>query len=117
MLKVEDIREWRGHQVIDASGSKVGEMEAVYVDTGTDQPSFITIKVGLPTRQRLVFAPLDGATVGPGHVRVAHGKRQIKSAPSIGTDGELLAGDERAVFDHYDMPYQAAADERRLARR
>ncbi|MFI0486861.1 PRC-barrel domain-containing protein [Actinomadura sp. 9N215] len=117
MFEVEDIREWRGHEVIDASGSKIGELEAVYVDTATDRPSFVTIKIGLPTRQRLVFAPLAGATVGPGHVRVAYAKKQVKNAPSIDTDGELLAGDEQALFDHYDLPYDAAPSERRLARR
>lgn len=117
MCEIEDIRQWRGHDVLDESGSKVGQLEAVYVDTGTDQPSFVTVRIGLPTRQRLVFAPLDGAKVGPGHLRVARGKKQIKSSPAIGTDGELLAGEEQAVFAHYDLPYQAAPDERRLARR
>ncbi|WUH99180.1 PRC-barrel domain-containing protein [Spirillospora sp. NBC_00431] len=117
MFEVEDIREWRGHDVIDESGGKVGELEAVYVDTGTDLPSFVTIKVGLPTRQRLVFAPLAGSTVGPGHLRVAYAKKQVRNAPSIDTDGELLAGDEQAVFDYYELPYEAAPSERRLARR
>ncbi|MFI0374259.1 PRC-barrel domain-containing protein [Actinomadura sp. 1N219] len=117
MFEVEDIREWRGHDVIDASGSKIGELEAVYVDTATDRPSFVTIKIGLPTRQRLVFAPLAGAKVGPGHIRVDQAKKQVKNAPSIDTDGELLAEDEQALFDHYDLPYGAAPSERRLARR
>lgn len=117
MFEIEDIREWRGHNVIDVDGNKIGELEAIYVDTGTDQPSFATIKIGMPTRYRLVFAPLAEATVGPGYVRVAHGKKQVRNAPSIKTDGELLASDEEAVFAHYDLPYQAAANERRLARR
>jgi hypothetical protein len=117
MFQAEDIRQWRGHNVIDVDGHKIGELEAVYVDTGTDQPSFATIKIGLPTRQRLVFAPLAGATVGPGHLRVAHAKKQVKDAPSIETDGELLAADEAAVFAHYDLPYGADTDQRRLARR
>jgi hypothetical protein len=117
MFEIEDIRQWRGHDVIDVDGNKIGELEAIYVDTGTDQPSFATIKVGLPTRYRLVFAPLAGATVGPGHVRIGHAKKQVKDAPSIETDGELPAGDEEAVFAHYDLPYQAATNQRRLARR
>ena len=33
----------------------------------------------------------------------------MKDAPSIGTDGELPAGDEEAVFRHYGMTYQAGA--------
>ncbi|NKZ07472.1 PRC-barrel domain-containing protein [Actinomadura latina] len=117
MFEIEDIREWRGRTVIDEDGGKIGELEAVYVDTLTDQPIFATVKTGMPMRQRLVFAPLGGATVAPEHLRVAYPKKQIKSAPSIDTDGELLAGDEGAVFAHYDLAYEAAPDERRLARR
>jgi hypothetical protein len=117
MLEIEDIRNWRGHDVVDESGSRIGQMEAVYVDTLTDEPSFITIKIGMPTRQRLVFAPLDGAAVGPDHVRVAHRKREIKSSPAIGTDGELLATAEPEVFAHYELPYETGPNMRRLARR
>ena len=43
----------------------------------------------MPTRHRLVFVPLDHATVGPGYVKVTYVKKQVKDAPSIDTDGEL----------------------------
>jgi hypothetical protein len=118
VFEAADIREWRGHDVVDAEGHKIGELEAVYVDTGTDLPSFGTVKVGIPTRHRLVFVPLDEATVGPGYLKVRYDKKQVKDAPSIGTDGELLAGDEEAVFKHYGLPYEPGpGGERRLGRR
>jgi hypothetical protein len=118
MFEAGDIREWRGHAVVDAAGHKIGELEAVYVDTSTDLPSFGTVRVGMPTRHRLVFVPLDRATVGPGYVRVGYDRKQVRDAPSIDTDGELPAGDEEAVFRHYGLNYQAGtAGERCLARR
>ena len=118
MFEAANIREWRGHDVVDAEGHKIGELEAVYVDTGTDLPSFGTVRVGLPTRHRLVFVPLEQATVGPGYLKVAYDRKQVRDAPSIGTDGELPAADEEAIFKHYDMTYQAGAGgERQLARR
>jgi PRC-barrel domain len=118
MFETANIREWRGHSVVDAQDHKIGELEAVYVDTATDLPSFGTVTVGIPTRHRLVFVPLDHATVGPGYVRVPYDKKQVKDAPSIDTDGELLAGDEEAVFKHYDLAYEpGAGGERRLGRR
>jgi len=118
MFEAADIREWRGHDVVDAEGHRIGELEAVYVDTGSDLPSFSTVRVGLPTRHRLVFVPLDRATVGPGHVKVCYGKKQVHDAPSIGTDGELPASDEEAIFTHYGLTYQpGGGGERRLARR
>jgi hypothetical protein len=117
MLKAHDIREWRGHDVVDAQGKRIGKLEAVYVDTRTDEPFFITVRTGMPTRYRLTFVPLEGATVGPGYVRVAQARKHVKDAPSIEVEGELPAGDEEAIFTHYDLSYQAAPDQRWLARR
>ena len=118
MFEAGDIREWRGHDVVAGDGHKIGILESVYVDTATDQPAFATVTVGVPTRRRLVFVPLAGASVGPGYLKVAHSRDQVKTAPAIGTDGELPAGDEPAVFAHYELSYvQGASGERRLARR
>ena len=118
MFPAENLRDWRGEKVIDQSGDKIGDLEAIYVDTATDQPAFATVKVGFVARHRLVFVPLVGATVSPSALRVRFDKKLVSDAPSIDTDGELAASDEPAVFAHYELPYAAgAAGERRLARR
>ncbi|MFE5812765.1 PRC-barrel domain-containing protein [Streptomyces sp. NPDC056479] len=118
MFEAGDIREWRGHDVVDDSAHKIGKLESIYVDTASDAPSFATVTVGMPTRHRLVFVPLAGATVGPGYLRVTYAKHQVKDAPSIDIDGVLPAEDEAAVFAHYDLAYRPGAEgERRLARR
>ncbi|WP_035840276.1 PRC-barrel domain-containing protein [Kitasatospora azatica] len=117
MIGIRDIREWRMQTVVDSAGRKIGTLEAIYVDTATDQPSMATVQIGLPGRRRLVFVPLDGATVGPGYVKVAYRKSQVKSGPAIGTDDILPAENEAAIFQHYDLPYTpGAGGERRLAR-
>jgi len=117
VFDAEDIREWRGHNVVDDSGSKIGELEALYVDTRTDEYSFVTVKTGMLSKSRLVFVPTAGAKVGPGYLKVAFPKKRVRDAPSIPTDGELLAADEPAVFRHYELPYDAGETERLLARR
>ncbi|MGY1434696.1 PRC-barrel domain-containing protein [Streptomyces reniochalinae] len=118
MFEPDDIREWRGHDVVDGSGSRIGSLESVYVDTATDQPSFATVTVGMPTRHRLVFVPLAGATVGPRYLKVKYPKGQVKDAPSLGTDDVLAAEDEPSVYAHYELEYvPGAGGERRLARR
>jgi PRC-barrel domain len=118
MFEAENIRDWRGHDVVDADGRKIGELEAVYVDTGTDQPCLGTVRIGMVGRHRRVFVPLDRATVGPGYLKAAFGRKQVKDGPSIDTDGELVADDEEAVFKHYGLTYQpGAGGERRLGRR
>jgi hypothetical protein len=118
VLEAADIREWRNHDVVDEDGHKIGELEAVYVNTITDLPSFATVETGLPTRHRLVFVPLSGATVGPGYLKVAYSRKLVKDAPSIGTDGVLPAAGEAAIFQHYGMAYSTGSGgERQLARR
>jgi hypothetical protein len=117
VFEADDIREWRGHTVVDDSGSKIGDLEALYVDTRTDEYLFATVKIGMLSRARLVFVPLAGAKVGPGYLKVAFPKKLVRDAPSIDTDGELMAIDEPGVFRHYELPYEAGESERLLARR
>jgi hypothetical protein len=118
MFAAENLRDWRGHKVIDPDGDKIGDLEAVYVDTATDEPSFITVRVGFIGRHRLVFVPLAGATVKPDALRVRFAKALTGEAPTIDVDGELLAADEPRVFAHYNLPYvPGTGGERRLARR
>jgi hypothetical protein len=117
VFEAENLRDWRGEKVIDPNDSKIGDLEAVYLDTATEQPAFATVKVGMIGRQRLVFVPLAGTTVSPKSVRVRYAKKLVDDAPSIDTDGELAANDEAAVYAHYDMPYQpGVSGERRLGR-
>ncbi|WP_042370288.1 PRC-barrel domain-containing protein [Streptacidiphilus neutrinimicus] len=118
MIESADIREWRTHDVVDAGGHKIGALEAIYVDTSTDEPAMATVQVGLPTRHHLVFVPLDGAVVGPDYVKVSYDKSLVKDCPAIGTDDVLPAADEEAIFRHYGMDYQTGTGgERQLARR
>jgi hypothetical protein len=98
VFEAADIRERRGHDVVDTEGHKIGELGAIVVDTNTDLQSFGTVNVGMPTRHRLAFAPLAQATVDPRYLKAAHDAKQVKDSPSISTDGELPAGGEEAIF-------------------
>ncbi len=118
MFEADDIRDWRGEQVVDTDGAKIRTLEAVYFDTASQQPAFASVKVGIVGRHRLVFVPLADARVSPSHVRVVADKKLVTDAPSIDTDGELRAEDEPGLFEHYGLPYTAGArGERRLGRR
>ncbi|OLR92167.1 PRC-barrel domain-containing protein [Actinokineospora bangkokensis] len=116
MFPAESLRDWVGYNVVDPDGKTIGTLEAVYVDTITDEPSFLTVKVGFIGKHRLNFAPALGATVAPKHIRVQYAKDLVRSSPAIDTDGELLATDEPAIFEHFGLDYGTGA-ERRLARR
>jgi hypothetical protein len=45
----------------------------------------------MPTRHPARIRTLNQATVSPGYLKVCYGKKQVKDAPSIDTDGELPA--------------------------
>lgn len=90
MIHAADVREWRNRDVVDAESRRIGVLEAVYVDTTTDEPAMATVRIGLPTRHRLLFVPIENAIVGPDYLRVGYVRTLVKRAPSIGTDDVLL---------------------------
>ena len=89
MFEADDIREWRGHNVVDDSGSKIGELEALYVDTRTDEYVFATVKIGLLSRSRLVFVPTGGREGRPrvpqGGVRQETGQGRARRSTPTGS--------------------------------
>lgn len=90
----------------------------MYFDTATQQPVFASVKIGIVGRHRLTFVPLDAARVSPAHVRVMADKKLVKDAPAIDTEGELDAGAEPGLYEHYGIAYTpGASGERRLGRR
>jgi len=50
MFDADDIRDWRSHDVVDEDGAKIGSLEAIYFDTGSQQPVFASVKVGIVGR-------------------------------------------------------------------
>ncbi|WP_406159126.1 PRC-barrel domain-containing protein [Streptomyces sp. NBC_00882] len=118
MIQAADIREWRDRRVVDPKGHKIGVLEAVYVDTTTDEPAVATVRTGALARRRLVFVPLDDTTLGPDYLKVSYPRSMVRRAPSMGTDDVLPAEREEAIFQHYGKPYQpGTGGERQLARR
>lgn len=117
MFEAENLRDWIGESVVDQDGDKVGTLESVYFDTATDSPAFATVESGL-VGKKLIFVPLNDAVVAPKYLKVRYGKKLIKDAPSIPTDGELQASAEPEIFQHYGLTYQTGSGgERRLGRR
>jgi PRC-barrel domain protein len=115
----QDLSAWRGSDLVDRDGEKIGALEDVYFDVETDQPQFGTVKEGWLSRH-LTFVPLVGVTVGPATLQVTATKEQIKAAPNIALEGDELSGeDESALYHHYQLNYTPSDTEsgRRLARR
>ena len=114
-----EIAEWRGRDLVDNHGERIGKLEEVYFDVETDEPQFGTVKEGFVGRH-LTFVPLTRITIGPGNLQVAVTKAQVKAAPNIALQGgELSQADESALYHHYQLNYTPPDTQsgRRLARR
>jgi hypothetical protein len=117
MIPVENIMEWRGQEVVDPSGDKLGKLEEVYFDGETDEPVFAAVKSGRLSKS-LTLVPLADASVGREYVRVNRAKGEFKKAPSFDTDVELTLDDEAETYRHYGLEYTPAGEgARRLAKR
>jgi hypothetical protein len=94
-----------GRVVLDAGGERIGEVSSLYLDTDTNVVSFAGVAMLRRGRRRVVFVPLDDATLGTASITVRCGKELARRAPSV-RPGETLAVDaEAALFAHYELPY------------
>ena len=57
MIAVENITDWRGQDVVDPAGEKLGKLEQVYFDGETDNATFIAVKSGTFSKN-LTLVPL-----------------------------------------------------------
>jgi uncharacterized protein (TIGR02271 family) len=117
-----NIDEWRGAKAVDANGDKVGSIDEVYLDRGSEQPEWVTVSTGL-FGTRTTFVPINDADLVDGEVRLAYAKDQIKDAPNVDADGALSREEEQALYEHYGRGdygnwegSDSRADERRTDR-
>ena len=100
---------FRGRMVLDRDGDKIGRIDDVYEDKQTGRPEWALVNTGLFGTKK-TFVPLqDAAPVGE-DVRVPLEKGHVKDAPSIEADGELSESEERQLYPHYDVAYDADGD-------
>ena len=109
MTQVTEAYEWRGREVVDVDGTKIGTLDEVYLDTGSERPEWATVTTGLfGTKQS--FMPLADADPKGGKVVVPYSKDQVKDAPSIDPDGELSSEEEQQLYSHYGVSGSAGSD-------
>jgi PRC-barrel domain len=114
-----DFSEWHGKDLVDRDGERIGKLEDIYFDVGTDQPQFATVKEGMIGRH-LTFVPLTEVTLGPNDLQVSASRAEVKNAPNLELEGdELSQSDESTLYHYYQLNYTPSdtPSGRRLARR
>ena len=105
MTRITEAYDWRGREIVDADGDKVGTVEELFHDQDTQQPEWAAVRTGL-FGTKLSFVPIEGAEPAGENVRVPFSKAQIKDAPKIDdSDGELSQQEEAQLYEHYGVSY------------
>lgn len=102
--QLQRIGGWRGHDLMDQSGSKIGKIEEIYADEDTGDPEWLAVKTGL-FGTHVSFVPLEGATERDGKVMTRWSKDEVKDSPHIDEDGHLSQQEEATLYRHYGMSY------------
>ena len=89
-MATQHVTEWRGQELLDNDGDKIGTIEEIYLDTDTDRPEWALVKTGL-FGGKGTFVPLQQADPTPAGVQVPFEKSHVKDAPNVDPDGAALA--------------------------
>jgi uncharacterized protein (TIGR02271 family) len=104
MPDIATVRTWEGRTLIDRDGSRIGSIDAIYLDDQTGQPEWALVNTGL-FGTKSTFVPLTQATQAGEEVRVPYDKQLVKDAPRVDPDGHLSEAEERQLWRHYGLDY------------
>jgi hypothetical protein len=102
MRDVEAIEEWKGQDVVDPDGEKLGKLEEVWFRAGEDEPVLAAVKSGVLGRKHNLV-PFAGSTVSRDFVRVKYTKLEVQDAPAPEDESVLSQSDLGRVGDHYGV--------------
>jgi uncharacterized protein (TIGR02271 family) len=98
------ILEFRGQDLWDTSGDKLGQIEEIYLDAETNEPEWALIHTGLFGTKR-TFVPIGQATESDGNLTVSFDKATVKDAPQVEANGQLSQQEEAELYRHYGLDY------------
>jgi PRC-barrel domain len=102
-LQIDEVLDWRGRAVVDRNGQKIGTFEEIYLDEGTDEPAWAAVKAGTFGLRRSRVVPIAAAHSEGNSIRVPFTKQQVKTAPTIDSEGWVPERDQAAILRHYGV--------------
>jgi uncharacterized protein (TIGR02271 family) len=112
---IDTVRTWEGRTLIDRDGSRIGSIDALYLDDRTGQPEWALVNTGL-FGTKSTFVPLAQTTEAGGDVSVPYDKQLVKDAPRIDPDQHLSEAEERQLWRHYGLDYDRSTRRRASGR-
>lgn len=103
MKDVQRAQDLIGTPVFDRDGDRIGTVGNVYVDDATEQPEWITVRMGLLGTKE-TFVPLDGASADRERLDVGVSRSSVRGAPRIAAErGHLSEQEGHDLYQHYGV--------------
>ena len=104
MPDTETVRTWQGRTLLDRDGSRIGTIDAIYLDDRTGQPEWALVDTGL-FGTKASFVPLVQAFQSDNDVLVPYDKQLVRDAPRVDVDQRLSEAEEQQLWRHYGLDY------------
>lgn len=103
MKDVERAQDLLGTSVFDRNGERIGTVGNVYVDDATEQPEWVTVRMGLLGTKE-AFVPLEGASAERERLDVGVSRSRVRDAPRIAAEhGHLSEQEGRDLYHYYGV--------------
>ena len=100
MISSSNVNDIIGAEVVDPDNDKVGKVGQVYLDSDSNEPTWVSVKTGLFGLSE-TLVPIDDASWTDGVLRVNVDKGQIKDAPRVDADQELSPEEQDRLYEYY----------------
>jgi uncharacterized protein (TIGR02271 family) len=102
ITNISDPNALTGAPVHGSDGTKLGKVEAVYLDNDTEAPEWVSVKSGL-FGSHVSIVPLSRGSWDGNALTVPFDKDAIQAAPHHDPDVALSPADEDDLYRHYGM--------------
>ena len=100
MISTSNVNDIIGADVVDPDNDKVGKVGQVYLDSETNEPTWVSVKTGLFGMSE-TLVPIDDASWTDGVLRLAVDKARVKDAPRVEADQELSPEEQDRLYEYY----------------
>jgi hypothetical protein len=103
MPTLAEAAKWAGAELSDADGAIVGEVEGLFLDSGSGDPVWLLARVGRRRHAKLVAVPLRECAGAAFGVWVAQGGTTVSTAPVVDPARPLRREHELTICAHYGI--------------
>ena len=94
---------WIGADLAAVDGARVGQVQGLYVDSGSGDPAWLIARLGRRRNTRVVAVPLSGCAGAPFGVWVAQRGEALRGAPVVDPTRPLRREHELAICSHFEI--------------